>query len=283
MPRGRDSDLSSCDRHFPRTTGALLGKPVPSPGHRRPSGDASLIPTTHGVQARSADRLKPPASRNRRPPETAGLPEPPASRNRRPPGTAGLPEPPASRNRRPPGTAGLPEPPAAWERGLPARGHTHGKAVLGTISPPSKCGRWPRRCHGEDVSPAQTARGLEARACMELPITLCFMDVTLDIKQRGSAQIGRASVPEVPCATARWPANVGTPKGREKPGSAGILPAGTWGRARRRGTGWNESARPRASLRTPIRPGGGCVHATSPVRRTRRFGLVELPPRSGRF
>ena len=46
--------------------------------------------------------------------------------------------------------------------------------------------------------------------CMELPITLCFIDVTFDIKQRGSAQIGRASVPKVPCATARWPANVGT-------------------------------------------------------------------------
>ena len=61
--------------------------------------------------------------------------------------------------RRPPETTDLPEPPVAWERGLPARKHTHGKAMLGTISPPLKCGRWPRQCHGEDVSPAETARG----------------------------------------------------------------------------------------------------------------------------
>ena len=40
---------------------------------------------------------------------------------------------------------------------------------------------------------------------MELPITLCFMDTTFDIKQRGSTQIGCASVPEVPCASAQQP------------------------------------------------------------------------------
>ena len=38
---------------------------------------------------------------------------------------------------------------------------------------------------------------------MELPITLCFMDITFEKKRQGSAQSGRASVPEVPYATAR--------------------------------------------------------------------------------
>ena len=49
---------------------------------------------------------------------------------------------------------------------------------------------------------------------MELPITLCFLDVTFDIKRRGSARIERASVPEVPCATARaGPLTVGGSQG----------------------------------------------------------------------
>ena len=53
---------------------------------------------------------------------------------------------------------------------------------------------------------------------MELPITLCFLDVTFDIKRRGSARIERASVPEVPCATARaGPLNVGGSQQRSEP------------------------------------------------------------------
>ena len=118
----------------------------------------------------------------------------------------------------------------------------------------------------------ECARGREARACMELPITLCFMDVTLDIRQRGSAQIGRASVPEVPCAAARWPANVGTPRKSTSPGSRGAEPALRAQPGREfppEGGAQFESPSPRARA--------GMDRPRFVVRRARRPGAVAAP------
>ena len=81
------------------------------------------------------------------------------------------------------------------------------KPILDTLEVPEVA------CANRDFLrvPARALRGHQGQRSphplqlpfMELPITLCFIDVIFDIKRRGSAQIGRASVPEVPCATAR--------------------------------------------------------------------------------
>ena len=53
-------------------------------------------------------------------------------------------------------------------------------------------------------------RLVPASPFMELPVSLCFMDNTFDMKRRGPARIERAGVPEAACATARaGPVNAG--------------------------------------------------------------------------
>ena len=53
-------------------------------------------------------------------------------------------------------------------------------------------------------------RLVPASPFMELPVSLCFMDNTFDMKRRGSVRIERAGFPEAACATARaGPVNAG--------------------------------------------------------------------------